>query len=809
MSATGFNDAALDYFEAHAIDPEIASVLGIADTPKGVSIPYRDGMGRETYRRDRDFAAKKTYQPKGKSVDIWTPVGTPGGLLVFESESDCMAAISALFEVDHDLLADPNFADDGPAVLLRRKPNLPEPLKEATPVALPGAGACHRQLADLAEGLISDVVLVLDGDDTGRREAAKLADELRGRRNVRVSVARLPDELDVADVLAAGDDPTGALAELIAEAEIVDAEEAEQPEQPAEDGDKPKPTQSQVLLKLAREDGVECWATPEGLPYITVPVDGHREHHRLGERGSRDWLARRFYEEQEKAPSAQALQDAIGVLRGEALWGGAERREVYVRHAAVGDAIYVDLGDADWRAVEVDAHGWRIVTDPPVRFRRPRGMLPLPEPERGANLNAVLRPLLNVDDDGWKLVVGFLVGTMAPAGPYPLLGLHGEMGTAKSSAARTLRGLIDPNVAPLRSEPRDERDLVIAASNGRIVALDNVSHLPPSLSDALCRLATGGGFATRELYSDSEEVIFSETRPAIITGIGDVATRGDLIDRTIAVTLEPIPEGDRLTEATLRERFEDRAPHAFGALLTAASTALRRLPEVSLERLPRMADHARWVEAAAPALGWESGSYIAVYDSMRRSAVETALEASPLTEPLRTIAVGGREGTATELLAELAELVGDQVARSRSWPKSARGLSAALRRLAPDLRSQEFVEIDEGQTTGANSRKLWTIRTAPGFCDASDAPTQDTLDSAFQSDSGRVAKCVANQDASQTASQARRNGTPEIPHSRAKASQSVASVAKSPTRSTGGCTSHADDPVDGCRYCRALIEAAA
>ncbi len=567
--------------------------------------------------------------------------------------------------------------------------------------------------------------------------------------------------------------------------------------------DRPPP-QSAVILGLAREAGVETWATPTGDPYCTIPVGEHREHHRLGSRASRDYLSRLFFTAEEKAPSAQALQDALGVLRGEALWGGSERIEVHVRHAATDDAIYVDLGDADWRAVEIDVQGWRIVTDPPVRFRRPRGMLPLPEPVRGANLNTVLRPLLNVDDDGWRLIVGFLVGTMAPDGPYPLLGLHGEMGVAKSSAARTLRGLIDPNVAPLRSEPRDERDLMIAASNGRIVALDNVSHLPPSLSDALCRLATGGGFATRELYSDSEEVIFSETRPAILTGIGEVATRGDLIDRSITVTLEPIPEGDRLTEATLRIRFADRAPHAFGALLTAASTALGRLHEVDLQRLPRMADHARWVEAAAPALGWEPGEYIDTFDAMRKSAVETALEASPLTAPIRALAVGGWEGTATDLLAELADLVEDQVARSRSWPKSARSLSTALRRLAPDLRS-EGIEIEHGQTTGAGSRRVWSIRTASDSSDASDAPTQDTLDSAPQSGSERVAKCVANDDASQV----RRNGTPEIPHSRAKASQRVASVASSGTRSNGGCPSHPDGAVDGCRYCQSMLEEAA
>ncbi len=106
-----------------------------------------------------------------------------------------------------------------------------------------------------------------------------------------------------------------------------------------------------------------------------------------------------------------------------------------------------------------------------------------------------------------------------------------------------LRALVDPNAAAIRSEPRDTRDLIIAATNGWVVALDNLSHVSPSLSDDLCRLATGGGFATRELYTDGEETIFDAQRPIILNGIEEVATRGDLLSRTIVVRLRTLPRG--------------------------------------------------------------------------------------------------------------------------------------------------------------------------------------------------------------------------------------------------------------------------
>ena len=131
------------------------------------------------------------------------------------------------------------------------------------------------------------------------------------------------------------------------------------------------------------------------------------------------------------------------------------------------------------------------------------------------------------------------------------LNVTGEQGSCKSTCCRLIRGLIDPNQAMLRSEPREVRDLMIAAKNGWILAYDNLSNILPWMADALCRLATGGGFGTRELYTDDEEIIFDSMRPVILNGIEDMATRSDLADRAVSLTLPTIPESQRRTEAEL------------------------------------------------------------------------------------------------------------------------------------------------------------------------------------------------------------------------------------------------------------------
>ena len=132
----------------------------------------------------------------------------------------------------------------------------------------------------------------------------------------------------------------------------------------------------------------------------------------------------------------------------------------------------------------------------------------MPAPVRGSSI-ADLRPLINVRTESeFVLVCAFILGSLNPNGPFMILLVNGEAGSAKSTLCRIVRALVDPNKAPLRSEPKDNRDLAITANNSWMIGLDNMSRISERLSNALCRLATGGGFATRELYTDADEAIF-------------------------------------------------------------------------------------------------------------------------------------------------------------------------------------------------------------------------------------------------------------------------------------------------------------
>ena len=357
-------------------------------------------------------------------------------------------------------------------------------------------------------------------------------------------------------------------------------------------GENGRPTQAGQLIAIA-EDGCTLFhnARKREKAYAEIENDGHRETWPVRSRGFREWLQHRFYKQHGGAPNNEALQSAEGTLKAKARFDGPAC-EVYRRVGAANGALYLDLCNPKWQAIEVDSKGWRTVDRPSVRFIRPWIARELPAPESGGGIGD-LRPFLNLDDEDFTLAVAWLLAALRNEGPYPVLVLTGEQGSAKSTCARMLRALVDPSEAPLRSVPRNEHDLFIAAQRAHVIALDNLSGVPAWLSDALCRLSTGGGYATRELYFNDEEVVFDAICPLILNGIDEVVARGDLADRAIFLTLNAIPDADRRPEAELWARFEKARPRILGALLDALVVGLRRLPDVKLDRLPRMADFER------------------------------------------------------------------------------------------------------------------------------------------------------------------------------------------------------------------------
>ncbi|MFG1393717.1 ATP-binding protein [Xanthobacter agilis] len=453
-----------------------------------------------------------------------------------------------------------------------------------------------------------------------------------------------------------------------------------------------RPAQRDSLMGLC--EGVGLWHDEEGEGFATIPVAQHVENWRLDSKFFRRWLAVRAYEADGLAPGGQALEDAVRVLGARAYSEGTERAPC-LRVGASEGRSYIDLCDSAWRAVEIDAEGWRIVSAPPVAFIRSGQMRPLPAPEAGY-LVEELRGFVNVErDDDFVLLLAWLVAALRSRGPYPILTFAGEQGTGKSTLSRLVRELVDPNAAPIRAAPRDDRDLIVAAVNSHVIALDNLSAVPAWLADGLCRLATGGGFASRTLHTDRDESVLQAVRPIILNGIPSLTDRADLASRAVTVRLKPIAETARRGEAEMLANWQTAAPRILGALFDAISCGMRRFDSIQLDRLPRMADFARFASACEPAFGCEDGTFLSAYNANQSDTIETTFEADPVAVAVRDLirndCPSGWHGSATDLLSALNMKASESVKRLKLWPATAASLGNRIDRIAPVLRAQGFI----------------------------------------------------------------------------------------------------------------------
>jgi hypothetical protein len=446
----------------------------------------------------------------------------------------------------------------------------------------------------------------------------------------------------------------------------------------------PRQTAADFLLTLAKQ--ARYFHTSDKVAYADIWIEGNRHTYSVRSKAFRLWLQGQYYEGHGKGIGAQTLQDTLGTLEAIALFKG-ETHEVYLRTAEHQGKIYLDLGTPDWKAVEIDAIGWRLVSDPPARFWRPESLLPLPYPVGGESLGE-LRKLLNVDGAAWILIITFLLFCFCPNKTYPVLVLSAHRGSGKTAAAEILKGLIDPGKAPLIKPQGDTHKLAVAASRRWLMAYDNVSHISSEQSDDFCRLATGFGYSTRTLHTTDEETTFELTRPQIITAIDALVTRDDLADRVLMVQLPEITEDMRLPQAELTAKVEAARPRILGALLTALSQTLAELPHTKPDKLPRMADYALFAIAAEKALGLTLGEFRATFDESCEQSRQVVIESSPIGEAI--IRLVNKElywnGTASELLNALERYSEESTVKSRYWPKASNRLRAQLNRLIPDLR---------------------------------------------------------------------------------------------------------------------------
>ena len=452
---------------------------------------------------------------------------------------------------------------------------------------------------------------------------------------------------------------------------------------------------SSIATKLVNLTEAKCelFKDQDGETYSIIPNEEHHEIYRIESKEFGDWLKRTFYRSECKVPNDAALKSALGTLDGIAKYD-CEEKEVFLRIAHIEDQIYLDLVDDQWRCIEINKHGWKVLEISPATFYRTSTLRPLPEPKKLGDIELLWKHI-NIAENDRLLLLSWLVECFRRKTPDPLLEITGEQGSGKSVTHNFIRNLIDPNKVNLRSLPDKNENLLVPAKHSLLVSFENVSNLKDSMQDLLCTLSTGGGFAVRTLYTSTDETAVELKRPVVINGISPVVSRPDLLDRSLVLEI-PILK-DRKTSKNMEEEFENDRPFILGGLLSLVCNVLDILPSIKIapDQLPRMSDFAYCGEAVYKIFGRDNGEFLKDYNQNRSKGIQRILESSPTGMALIDYIEEhpfGFKGTIKELLEILEKYKSPS---ENNWIRSARGLGDMLRRLKPALRQSGIdVQLD-------------------------------------------------------------------------------------------------------------------
>jgi hypothetical protein len=425
-------------------------------------------------------------------------------------------------------------------------------------------------------------------------------------------------------------------------------------------------------------------------PFAIVGGKGVRQVFSINSKSFSDWVASKYYAAKKSALSDASLKTTLSTLSGQAVFGG-RMVEVHTRIAVTEQGYWLDLCNDKWEAILVNKHGWKVISGGSVPlFSRSNSMQAIPTPKEDGSIDG-LWDLVNIPPDDRLLVIAWLLECLRADTPHVVLEFVGEQGSAKSTSQKLLKMLIDPNVANLRAAPKRVEDVWIGAVNCHLVSFENISYLGQEYQDALCVLATGGAHSTRTLYTNKEEAIIELRKPIVLNGITVNVTAQDLLDRSVHIELPPVDK--RLQSKNVDDAFFNIYPDLVGALLDQFVGALKLLDNIKIaeEDKPRMLDFAYLGEAVFQANGFSEGEFIKRYKSMRQKGVYRTIESSPIGLALLTYLQSNPSGWSGQLINLLAQLNVNKPTGENNWPKSAKGMGDALRRLSPALRTVGFL----------------------------------------------------------------------------------------------------------------------
>ena len=496
-----------------------------------------------------------------------------------------------------------------------------------------------------------------------------------------------------------------------------------------EQADKKESRVAAIINQIASQ--LELFSDELNETYVRIDYGDHKKIHRVESKQLALFIIKSVWYTDHSVPNQATIDSIVKLLSCKALFEGP-KCHLYNRAAHSGEAIFYDMADDEGRAIKIDIDGWSIDPTPPILFRNYKHQAPQIEPEMGGDA-WLLFEFIRITDEGTQLLLlTWIAACFLPDIPHPIVNLHGVQGSGKSLASRRLRSLTDPSAIASLSLPRDVEQMIQTLDHHWQPAFDNIDKLTSEQSDTLCRAVTGDGHSRRSLYTNDEVTLRSYRRCIVLNGINNPAFKPDILDRSIMIELERIPNTERKEESRLNAEWEVARPLILGGILDALAQAISIYPTVQCNELPRMADFARWGCAISQGLGRSQDDFLKAMFGNIQIQNDEALSNHPVATAILELMEANEywEGSATELLKTLEQQAGANNVdlTAKTWPKTPQILSRRINEVAPNLQEAgvSFTRTKEKSRT----LKFWKISSlssiTPEVLQDNNLPKDDT-----------------------------------------------------------------------------------
>lgn len=474
---------------------------------------------------------------------------------------------------------------------------------------------------------------------------------------------------------------------------------------------------AELLVEIAKKNA-DLFLSTSQIPYAIIQMDNQpKQAVELMSERFKMWLTSKYWDMLNATISTEAENRALKLLK---MLAHKSKRimPVPTRIFEESGNLYYDLNDEQGRMVTVNSNGVLIENNAEckIAFHKDANLSAQVLPDLSAtapDLLEIIPKLFRIGEEQSLLLIVYLVCCFIPNMSHPILVIHGEKGSAKSSTLRMLTQIINPNLKGLLSMPQIA-DLPVVLHNNYFLAFDNMCIINKTISNMLCQAVTGGAISKRKLFTDSEEVTLQLQRVIAVNGIEVVAKQMDLLDRCVLIETKRIPDSERKTDAELKKQFDQFLPQVLGACFDAIYKAQKLYNSVTLEKLPRMADFAQYGYCIAEAIQEGYGEkFLKEYDENTKQGIEEASHSNSLIESVMCFMRSKTEwtGSITELFKELQiQIKKSSIAFDENFPNSPSALSRKLNTFKSDLQT---LGIEFAITPSKNFKRIRLLNQSP------------------------------------------------------------------------------------------------